>query len=167
MVLLVSGFIHLNPAWGNETYDVLVSTTNNQPSSFTAIASNETAPNQWTQKTYSLSAYNNQAIYIAIRHRATDKFMMMIDDIVIDTGTVSSTNPVASFTYSPSNICQGTQVQFTNTSQNATSYSWSFPGGNPSTSTQTNPTVTFNTAGNINATLIAHNGLFQIQLLNQ
>ena len=144
--------------WGNETYDVLVSTTNNQPSSFTAIASNETAPNQWTKKTYSLSAYNNQAIYIAIRHRATDKFMMMIDDIVIDTGTVSSTNPVASFTYSPSNICQGTQVQFTNTSQNATSYSWSFPGGNPSTSTQTNPTVTFNTAGNINVTLIAHNG---------
>src|SRR5690606_35315846 len=42
--------------WGTETYDVLVSTTNNQPSSFTAIASNEEAPNQWTKKTYSLSA---------------------------------------------------------------------------------------------------------------
>ena len=144
--------------WGNETYDVLVSTTNNQPSSFTAIATDEIAPASWTQKTYSLSAYNNQAIYVAIRHRATDKFMMMIDDIVIDTGTVSPTNPVASFTYSPSNICQGAQVQFTNTSQNATSYSWSFPGGNPSTSTQTNPVVTFNTAGNINVTLIAFNG---------
>jgi len=144
--------------WGNETYDVLVSTTNNQPSSFTAIATDEIAPASWTQKTYSLSAYNNQAIYVAIRHRATDKFMMMIDDIVIDTGTVSPTNPVASFTYSPSNICQGAQVQFTNTSQNATSYIWSFPGGNPSTSTQTNPVVTFNTAGNINVTLIAFNG---------
>ncbi|MGB4096027.1 MAG: choice-of-anchor J domain-containing protein, partial [Bacteroidales bacterium] len=144
--------------WGEETYDVLVSTTNNQPSSFTAIATDEIAPASWTQKTYSLSAYNNQAIYVAIRHRATDKFMMMIDDIVIDTGTVSPTNPVASFTYSPSNICQGAQVQFTNTSQNATSYSWSFPGGNPSTSTQTNPVVTFNTAGNINVTLIAFNG---------
>ena len=142
--------------WGNENYDVLVSTTNNQPSSFTAIASNETAPNQWTQKTYSLSAYNNQAIYIAIRHRATDKFMFLIDDIELNTGTASA--PTASFTYTPSNICQGSQVQFTNTSQNATSYSWSFPGGNPSTSTQTNPTVTFNTAGNINVTLIAHNG---------
>ena len=144
--------------WGEETYDVLVSTTNNQPSSFTAIATDEIAPASWTQKTYSLSAYNNQTIYVAIRHRATDKFMMMIDDIVIDTGTVSPTNPVASFTYSPSNICQGAQVQFTNTSQNATSYSWSFPGGNPSTSTQTNPVVTFNTAGNINVTLIAFNG---------
>ena len=153
--------------WGNETYDVLVSTTNNQPSSFTAIASNETAPNQWTQKTYSLSAYNNQQIYIAIRHRATDKFMMMIDDIVIDTGTVSPTNPVASFTYSSSNICQGAQVQFTNTSQNATSYSWSFPGGNPSTSTQTNPVVTFNTAGNINVTLIAFNGTISDTIIQQ
>ncbi len=144
--------------WGNETYDVLVSTTNNQPSSFTAIATAEIAPSTWTQKTYSLSAYNNQQIYIAIRHRTTDKFMMMIDDIVIDTGTVSPTNPVASFTYGPSNICQGSQVQFTNTSQNATSYSWSFPGGNPSTSTQANPLVTFNTAGNFNVTLIAFNG---------
>ena len=142
--------------WGTETYDVLVSTTNNQPSSFTAIATAEIAPTSWTQKTYSLSAYNNQQIYVAIRHRATDKFMFLIDDIELNAGTASA--PTASFTYNPSNICQGSQVQFTNTSQNATSYSWSFPGGNPSTSTQTNPTVTFNTAGNINVTLIAHNG---------
>ncbi|MDD3630391.1 MAG: C25 family cysteine peptidase, partial [Bacteroidales bacterium] len=144
--------------WGEEIYDVLVSTTNNQPSSFTAIATDEIAPTSWTQKTYSLSTYNNQAIYVAIRHRATDKFMMMIDDIVIDTGTVSPTNPVASFTYSPSDICQGSQMQFTNTSQNATSYSWSFPGGNPSTSTQANPVVTFNTADTYIITLIAYNG---------
>ena len=144
--------------WGTETYDVLVSTTNNQPSSFTAIASNEEAPNQWTKKTYSLSAYNNQQIYIGIRHRATDKFMMMIDDILIDTGTVSSVSPVASFTYTPTTICAGSQVQFINTSQNATSYSWSFPGGNPSTSTQTNPIVTYNNSGIHIVTLIAYNG---------
>ncbi len=144
--------------WGNETYDVLVSTTNNQPTSFTAIATAEVAPSTWTQKTYSLSAYNNQQIYVAIRHRATDKFMMMIDDIVIDTGTVTSITPTASFTYSPSNICQGSPVQFTNTSQNATSYSWSFPGGNPATSTQTNPIVSYATSGTYNVTLIAYNG---------
>jgi PKD repeat protein len=153
--------------WGEETYDVLVSTTNNQPASFTAIATDEIAPTSWTQKTYSLSTYNNQIIYVAIRHKAADKFMMMIDDIVIDTGTVSSTNPVASFTYSPSNICQGSQVQFTNTSQNATSYSWSFPGGNPSTSTQDNSVVTFNTAGNINVTLIAFNGTISDTIIQQ
>jgi PKD repeat protein len=50
-------------------------------------------------------------------------------------------------------------VQFINTSQNATSYSWSFPGGNPSTSTQTNPIVTYNTAGTFNVVLTAHYGL--------
>jgi PKD repeat protein len=142
--------------WGTETYDVLVSTTNNQPSSFTAIATAEIAPTSWTQKTYSLSAYNNQQIYVAIRHRATDKFMFLIDDIELNAGTASA--PTASFTYNPSNICQGSQVQFTNTSQNATSYSWSFPGGNPSTSTQTNPTVTFNTAGTYTISLTAYNG---------
>ncbi len=142
--------------WGNETFDVLVSTTNNQPSSFTAIATAEVAPNSWTQKTYSLSAYNNQQIYVAIRHRATDKFMMLIDDIELNAGTLST--PTASFTYSPSNVCQGSQVQFTNTSQNATSYSWSFPGGNPSTSTQTNPIVTFNTTSTYTISLTAYNG---------
>jgi PKD repeat protein len=142
--------------WGTETYDVLVSTTNNQPSSFTAIATAEIAPTSWTQKTYSLSAYNNQQIYVAIRHRATDKFMFLIDDIELNAGTASA--PTASFTYNPSNICQGSQVQFTNTSQNATSYSWSFPGGNPSTSTQTNPTVTFNTPGTYTISLTAYNG---------
>jgi PKD repeat protein len=144
--------------WGNETYDVLVSTTNNQPSSFTAIATAEVAPSTWTQKTYSLSAYNNQQIYVAIRHRATDKFMMLIDDIELNAGTTST--PTASFTYSPSNICQGSPVQFTNISQNATSYSWSFPGGNPATSTQTNPVVTFNTTGNYTISLTAYNGSF-------
>ena len=49
-------------------------------------------------------------------------------------------------------------MQFINTSQNATSYSWSFPGGNPSTSTQTNPIVTFNTPGTYTITLTASNG---------
>jgi len=82
--------------------------------------------------------------------------MFLIDDIELNAGTASA--PTASFTYTPSNICQGSQVQFTNTSQNATSYSWSFPGGNPSTSTQTNPTVTFNTAGTYTITLTAYNG---------
>jgi PKD repeat protein len=32
---------------------------------------------------------------------------------------------------------------------------WSFPGGSPTTSTQANPTVTYNSAGSYNATLIA------------
>ena len=142
--------------WGNETYDVLVSTTNTQPSSFTTIASNEVAPSTWTQKTYSLSAYNNQTIYVAIRHRSIDKFMLFIDDISINPGT-SLTLPVASFTPSSTSICQNGNIVFTNTSTNATSYMWTFEGGDPATSTSSNVSVTYSTPGTYNVTLIATN----------
>ena len=85
--------------------------------------------------------------------------MKMIDDILIDTGTVSTESPVDSFTYTTTTICAGSQVQIINTSQQTTSYSWSFPSVNPSTSTQTNPIVTYNTACTINVVLTAHYGL--------
>ncbi|MBI4647078.1 MAG: N-acetylmuramoyl-L-alanine amidase [Bacteroidia bacterium] len=63
--------------------------------------------------------------------------------------------PSAGFTYSPaSDICEGTPVIFTNTSVNATSFQWSFSGGTPSSSTETNPQAYFNT-GTYNVELIA------------
>ena len=43
--------------------------------------------------------------------------------------------------------CPGFTVSFENQSVNATSLNWSFPGGNPSTSTLANPTVTYETPG--------------------
>lgn len=66
--------------------------------------------------------------------------------------------PLALFSSSDTSICTGQSISFTNRSYNATSYNWSFPGGTPSTSTLTNPTVTFNTAGNYTVRLIATNG---------
>jgi len=66
--------------------------------------------------------------------------------------------PVANFTVSSTTICQGTQVNFTDQSSNSpTSWSWSFPGGSPGSSTAQNPTVTYNTAGTFNVTLTATN----------
>lgn len=67
---------------------------------------------------------------------------------------------VASFN-SPSVACVGTSVQFTNTSTGATSYSWTFPGGNPSTSTLSNPSVTYSLTFNHTITLSAWNGTAQ------
>ncbi len=72
--------------------------------------------------------------------------------------------PSASFTYSPQNPEAGQDVTFTNTSQNANSYLWTFtlPGGAGSrmmntafTSTATNPTVQFPTLGSWLVTLQA------------
>ena len=65
----------------------------------------------------------------------------------------------AAFSY-PGNQCfTGTNsFTFDNTSTGATSYLWTFAGGNPATSTDFEPTVTFNTAGAHIVTLTAYNG---------
>ncbi len=70
----------------------------------------------------------------------------------------STPPPVASFTASQTAVCAGSIVNFTDTSiPAATSWSWSFQGGTPSTSNQQNPSVTYNNAGAYNATLTATN----------
>lgn len=70
---------------------------------------------------------------------------------------VLATPPVASFTATPTSGCGPLTVQFTNNSSNATGISWSFPGGTPSTSTENNPVVVYNTPGVFTATLTATN----------
>ncbi|MFC1733885.1 T9SS type A sorting domain-containing protein [candidate division KSB1 bacterium] len=63
----------------------------------------------------------------------------------------------AGFTPSTSNSCVGTQVSFTNTSQNATSYIWKENGVVFSTSQSTSRT--FNSAGSYLITLIVSDGV--------
>jgi PKD repeat protein len=65
--------------------------------------------------------------------------------------------PVASFTGTPTTGCTPMTVQFTSTSQGATTYSWSFPGGTPSTSTAQNPSVVYNSVGSNNVSLTVTN----------
>ena len=58
------------------------------------------------------------------------------------------------FTANETTVCAGTVVTYTpNTTSGISAFSWSFPGGTPATSSATNPTVTYNTVGNHNATL--------------
>jgi PKD repeat protein len=55
-------------------------------------------------------------------------------------------------------ICPGTCVNFTNLTQNATSYSWNFFGANPDTSTATNPSgICYPSSGTYDVQLIAFN----------
>lgn len=52
----------------------------------------------------------------------------------------------------------GQSITFTdNSTGNITAYEWQFPGGQPSTSTLQNPTVTYNTAGLYNVSLLVEN----------
>jgi Zn-dependent metalloprotease len=66
--------------------------------------------------------------------------------------------PVAEFTASATTVTVGGSVTFTDQSTNdPTSWNWSFEGGTPSSSTAQNPTVTYNTVGTFNVSLTATN----------
>ena len=66
--------------------------------------------------------------------------------------------PVAAFSASSTSIDQRESVTFTDASTNTpTSWSWIFEGGNPSTSTDQNPTVYYYTNGVFDVSLTATN----------
>ncbi|MFV8347010.1 endonuclease/exonuclease/phosphatase family protein [Flavobacterium sp. ZB4P13] len=74
------------------------------------------------------------------------------------TVTAASAVPVAAFTASPTSVVTGGSVTFSDQSTGTpTSWSWSFIGGTPSTSTAKNPTVTYSTNGTYAVTLTATN----------
>jgi PKD repeat protein len=66
----------------------------------------------------------------------------------------------ADFTINRNEVCENGTVTFTDASWNGTptSYTWSFPGGTPSTATTSPVTVTYAAAGTYNVTLTASNG---------
>jgi len=66
-------------------------------------------------------------------------------------------NPmVPNFTASTINICTGATVTFTDqtTGTTPTTWSWTFPGGSPGTSTTQNPSIIYNSAGTYDVTLV-------------
>ncbi len=66
--------------------------------------------------------------------------------------------PVAGFTATSTEICVGQTISFTDVSTNIPAgWTWTFEGGTPSSSTVQNPTVTYNTPGVYDVTLVAAN----------
>lgn len=111
-----------------------------------------TPPSTASSPTHSYSAQNTYTVKLVV---ATAN----CKDSVSHTVNVN-VKPTASFTYSPASGCPPLAVTFTNTSANATSYSWHF--GNGSVSTATNPAQTYtnSTASNkvYTVTLVAMTG---------
>ncbi|MEQ8624871.1 MAG: PKD domain-containing protein [Vicingaceae bacterium] len=71
----------------------------------------------------------------------------------------ANTNPpIADFSVTPNQINAGGTANFNDLSQNIpTSWSWSFPGGSPSTSSVQNPSIIYPSNGAYDVTLIATN----------
>lgn len=71
----------------------------------------------------------------------------------------SSINLQAEILSLTTKICPDSCIAFGNQSADATSYEWFFQGGNPSYSTDENPTnICYSASGTFDVTLIAHNG---------
>lgn len=68
-----------------------------------------------------------------------------------------ATPPVSEFTSNITEGCKGIEISFEDQSTNATSWAWTFTNGTPSTSSEQNPKVIFNTIGNHNVKLVVTN----------
>ncbi|GAB4039018.1 M43 family zinc metalloprotease [Spirosoma gilvum] len=92
-------------------------------------------------------------------------------------GTQVATRPQANFRAEAQQVLLGGQVKFYDLSGGfPTSWQWTFEGGTPSTSTEQNPTVTYNQPGKFKVTLVVSNVVGQsdpvvrteyIEVLNQ
>ncbi len=95
-----------------------------------------------------------------LQYRSSDKTLIAATHGrgLFSTNYLSTTIPSANFTVSDSTICSGTAITFTDLSTNSpTSWTWSFPGGTPSSSSSQNPVVTYNTGGTYSVSLTAAN----------
>lgn len=61
-------------------------------------------------------------------------------------------------------VCAGGTVNFTDLSNGATSWNWTFEGGTPPTSTNQNPTIVYNTPGTYDVELEVSNGSMVLSL---
>jgi len=146
--------------YGLDKYRVGISTTDNNPSSFLFLSGTQPlqAPVTWTKKIFNLSDYNNQSVYLAIQCVSDTSFILMIDDLEIKTNGA----PVitADFSADQTSLHVGGTVDFSDQSSgNPSSWTWTFNGADPSSSTQQNPSeIRYNSPGTYDVTLAISNG---------
>lgn len=110
---------------------------------------------QWRTDSIKLNAYiSNPRVLIRFTNVNGYGNHIYLDDINI---TQRNPLPVASFFMQSDTVCAGKELALKNTTTGAVSYAWHIPGGDPSSSVQSNPTVRFNTPGTYSITLTATN----------
>ena len=96
----------------------------------TVLGSNTSVSNDWTEYSYSLSAYAGQTIQLAINCNSNDKFALFIDDIFVGNANAAWSDPiaVAGATYTLTGLDMNSnyiwQVQGVNCDGNGSTTSW-------------------------------------------
>jgi len=94
--------------------------------------------------------YQEDGVYTVVLSVTNDCGTDQVSQLITIT-----TDPVANFTAVPQEICPDSEVQFTDqSSANVIEWSWTFEGGNPSTSNEQNPEVTYLNSGTFDVSLI-------------
>ena len=111
---------------------------------------------EWRRETISLASYAGlSSVYLKFESRSGWGNHLYLDNVNISSPVAAV--PVSSFS-SPLTKCVASTFTLTDLSTNSpSSWSWSIPGGNPSTSTLQNPAVTFTNSGTYTVTLISAN----------
>jgi len=148
------GSLHLdvfNGSWNNDAFVLNGQQQNAQGDAY-------------LQANVDLSAYAGQN-NIIVRFRgivgngsASTYYSDIAFDLIEVVEGVAPEIPVADFTADITTVNKGGSVQFTDVSTGSpTSWSWTFTGGTPATSTLQNPSVTYNTVGTYTVELTATN----------
>jgi PKD repeat protein len=97
---------------------------------------------------------------ISLQPCSTDSYLGEVEDYTVQFGEPVPQPPVADFSPLEATVIIGTSVSFTDLSSNdPTSWLWSFDGGSPSTSAEQNPVVAYNSLGTYSVSLVAANGV--------
>lgn len=102
---------------------------------------------RWIPFNISLADYAGKKVSFAINYKGQGGTNFLMDDLKVLATDNSETSKVQ--------ITTGNLVHYEDMSEgNPTSWSWSFPGGTPETSTEQNPVVRYNKSGTYSATLV-------------
>lgn len=109
-----------------------------------------TGPN-WVKFSYDLSSYKGKKVKFMFRYKGNNGESALIDGFKIMNTDTSESSTIS--------ITEGSSVHFLDaTTDSPTSWKWEFEGGEPSTSTEQNPVVTYNKAGKYSVKLTASDG---------
>jgi PKD repeat protein len=157
---------------GGSSYTTVFANTENGSGNFATgpQSTSEFIPEQDTDWCYAttygpgclsvdLSAYDGLPnIVVKIVNKNGYGNNMYVDNVRLKSSCVVQNPPVALFSGTPTDGCSPFVVSFTDQSTNSpSSWSWSFPGGTPASSSQQNPFVTYDTPGTYSVTLTATN----------